>query len=259
MKKHTFAVCAYKNSPYLEECVKSLIVQRETSEIIICTSTPNAYIKSIAEKYSIELFVRNGGSDIQDDWNFACNNCKTDWVTVAHQDDVYDAKYSEVLLENISKKPNAIMAFTDYYPIKNGEISTDLNSRMKRLFRMPLKSELLANKKFFKKYSLAFGNSISCPCVAYNKSLIKGNIFTSNLKFALDWDTFVKFAEDDHPFIYIPKVLFYYRIHDGATSKEFTVNDTRKNEEIYMFKKFWPNFLIKIGFHFYKKCYNTYD
>ncbi len=259
MRKHTFAICAYKNSPYLEECVQSLVEQRKTSEIILCTSTPNPYIESIANKYSIELFVRNGISDIQDDWNFACEKSKTDWVTVAHQDDIYDRKYSEILLDYIEKKPNAIIAFTDYHPIKNGKESTDLNSRMKRFFRIPLKSELLASKKLFKKYSLAFGNSISCPCVAYNKTLIKGNVFTSHLKFALDWDTFVKFAEYDNPFIYIPQVLFYYRIHDGATSKKFTVNDTRKVEEMYMFRKFWPDFLIKIGFHFYKKCYNTYD
>ena len=35
--KHTFTVCAYKESPYLEECVQSLINQTVKSKIIICT------------------------------------------------------------------------------------------------------------------------------------------------------------------------------------------------------------------------------
>lgn len=258
-KKHTFAICAYKESPFLEDCIKSLIVQKEYSEIILCTSTPNDFISNLSKKYGIMLYIRNGKSDIQDDWNFACNNAQTKWVTVAHQDDCYASDYSKNLLEEINKCPNAIMAFTDYRPIKHGKISTDLNSRMKRLFRIPMKSKKMSNSKFWKKYFQSFGNAISCPSVAYNKSLINGNIFTSNLKFALDWDTFVKFSEYDNPFIYIPKCLFYYRIHDGATSKEFTVNNDRKNEEIYMFRKFWPDWLIKIGFHLYKRCYKTYD
>ena len=258
-KIHTFAICAYKESEYLEECIKSVIVQKEYSDIVMCTSTPNDYITKLANKYDISLFIREGKSDIQDDWNFACSKAKTKWVTVAHQDDIYNKEYSRKIIAAIKKCPNAIIAFTDYYPIKNGKITTDLNSRMKRIFRTPMRSKKLCKNKFFKKYFQSFGNAISCPCVAYNKELIRGNIFTSDLKFALDWDTFVKFARYDNPFIYIYEPLFYYRIHDGATSKNFTANNLRKNEEIYMFRKFWPNWLIKIGFVFYKKCYNTYD
>lgn len=259
MKKHTFSICAYGESMYLEDCIKSVIKQKEYSEIVMCTSTNNKYINNLANKYQIPLYVREGQSDIQDDWNFACECAKTDWVTVTHQDDIYDESYAKILLEKIEEKPNAIIAFTDYRPIKNGVISTDLNSRMKRLFRTPMRLDYLANKKFFKKYFQSCGNAISCPCVAYNKKIIDGPIFTSQLKFALDWDTFVKFSQYDNPFIYIYKTLFYYRVHNGATSKKFTVNETRKKEEIYMFRQFWPDWIIKIGFHFYKKCYKTYD
>jgi len=34
-KKHTFVVCAYKQSEYLEECIQSLIKQNVQSNIII--------------------------------------------------------------------------------------------------------------------------------------------------------------------------------------------------------------------------------
>ena len=46
---HTFVICAYKESPYLEECIKSLKKQTLKSEIIISTSTPNDLIKKLAE------------------------------------------------------------------------------------------------------------------------------------------------------------------------------------------------------------------
>lgn len=257
-KKHTFAICAYKESQFLEQCIKSIVPQRKYSDIIMTTSTPNDWIDSLAKKYEIPLFVRNGKSQIQDDWNFACDNAKTEWVTVAHQDDVYDLMYSRRLLDEINKRPNAIMAFCDYHPIKHGYIGTDLNSRMKRFFHFPLRFEAMSTSKFWKKYSLAFGNSISCPSVAYHKSLIQGEIFTSDLNFALDWDTFVKFAQYDAPFIYIPEYLFYYRIHSGATSAEYTKENVRQSEELYMFRKFWPEWLIKLGFRLYQKSYDTY-
>ena len=38
-KNHTFVICAYKESKYLEECIKSLINQTVKSNIIMTTST----------------------------------------------------------------------------------------------------------------------------------------------------------------------------------------------------------------------------
>ncbi|WP_162012716.1 glycosyltransferase family A protein [Streptococcus sp. S784/96/1] len=258
-KKHTFAICAYKESPHLETCIQSVVKQNAYSNIIMCTSTPSDFLSNLANTYDIPLFIREGKSDIQDDWNFCCEKAQTEWVTVTHQDDIYDENYAKELLLEISKEPNAIMAFTDYLPIKNGRIGTDLNSRMKRLFRTPMRFKVLRHNKFFKKYFQGFGNAISCPSVAYNKTLINGKVFTSPLKFALDWDTFVKFAGYNEPFIYIHKKLFYYRIHEEATSKSFTENNIRVNDEMYMFRQFWPNWLIKIGFKLYQRSYKTYD
>ena len=53
MEKHTFAICAYKESPYLEECIKSLKSQTVKSNIIIVTSTPNQFISDLSEKYHL--------------------------------------------------------------------------------------------------------------------------------------------------------------------------------------------------------------
>ena len=42
--KHTFVICAYKESSYLEECIVSLEKQTVKSNILMVTSTPNAFI-----------------------------------------------------------------------------------------------------------------------------------------------------------------------------------------------------------------------
>ncbi|MFA9375926.1 MAG: glycosyltransferase family 2 protein [Lachnotalea sp.] len=255
---HTFAVCAYKETEFLEKCVKSLVNQTVKSNIIICTSTPCDFIENMADKYELPLYVREGKSDIQDDWNFACDCADTDWVTVAHQDDFYHPEYETELVKNINQYPDAIMAFTDYRPVKQGKITKDINCKVRHLFRTPMKSSFLANIKFFKKYFLSFGNCICCPAVAYNKSLINGPIFTSNLKFALDWDTFLKYAQKNGRFLYIDKPLTFYRIHNEATTKEFIVDNKRVAEDIEMFVKFWPQWVTKILMKYYVKAYETY-
>lgn len=259
-KKHTFAICAYKESEHLEACIKSVLSQTYKSEVYISTSTPNEYISSIAKKYHLRVYDTNHPSDIQDDWNSAYGHAKTALVTVAHQDDIYAEDYAQSIITEYEKNPNASMYFCDYKPIKDGIVGKrDINCLLKYILRQPLRIKIFAKSKFFKVMSLSFGNSISCPSVTYNRNIIKGKVFTSKLKFALDWDTFLKFAKKEAPFIYINKVLIYYRVYEGATTKKFIVDNTRQIEDTAMFSKIWPKFIVKILMKVYVKSYKTYD
>ena len=55
--KHVFSICAYKDSPYLEPLIRSLVSQSVPSHIILCTSTPSPYIDGLAWKYGIQVFA----------------------------------------------------------------------------------------------------------------------------------------------------------------------------------------------------------
>lgn len=69
---HTFVVLAYKESTYLEECIKSVLNQKYSSKVVIATSTPNEYIKNIAKNYSLEILENpNLGKGIGYDFDFA--------------------------------------------------------------------------------------------------------------------------------------------------------------------------------------------
>ena len=93
---HTFVVCAYGKSPYLIDCVESLLNQSIQSNVIISTSTPNDLIASVADRYGLPLFINEGAAGIAHDWNCAVNHCPTELITIAHQDDVYSCSYVEV-------------------------------------------------------------------------------------------------------------------------------------------------------------------
>ena len=254
---HTFTICAYKESPYLEECIKSIKNQSIKSNVIICSSTNNKYIKDLAKKYKIKTYFRKGQSDIQDDWNFAVSNAKTELVTVVHQDDVYDKDYLENILINYTGEE--LMLTTDNFYYINGKSVDNKNLKLKRILKFPLRIPFIGNIRWVRVMTLSLGNTIQCPSVTYNKKLIKGNIFTSDLKFGLDWDTFLKIYRMKGKIRYIPLKLMSFRISDEATTKSCMNNDLRVKEDTIMFSKFWPKKIVKLIMKFYVKCYEVYD
>ena len=255
--KHTFAICAYKESRYLEECIKSILAQSVSTNCLIATSTPNKHIRSLAKKYKIPYNVRKGESDIQEDWNFAYDQAETELVTIAHQDDLYEPDYAKCILSSYDKR--VLMYNTDYVPYKDGVDTLDSNSRIKRVLKTFTKHKTFARFRVFKVMSLAFGNSINCPSVTYNKKLLGDTVFTSDLKFGLDWDTFLKIARKKGISLYVPRKLVKYRIHDEATTKKFIVDNMRQEEDLIMFCKIWPKPIAKMIMKFYVKSYDIYN
>ena len=257
---HTYAISAYKESEYLEECILSLKKQTVQTNLVMTTSTPCDHIINLAKKYDIPLSIKETGSDIRDDWNFAYNHARTPWVTIAHQDDLYDPHYVEELLAKIRVVPDAVAFVTDYIPIKHGVVGErDINSKIRHFLRTPLKSTALSRSKFWKRAVISLGNSICCPSVSYNKAVLGDSFFTSDLKYDIDWDTFHKLGGLDGAFAYVDKPLTFYRVHEGATSMEWINNHTRELDDTVMFRKFWPRWMTRILMHFYKKAYVTYQ
>lgn len=255
-KNHTFVVCAYKESEFLEECVKSLENQTVKSNIIMTTSTPNNYIKEIAQKHNIELYINDGEKGIGQDWNFGVSKTKTKYVTVAHQDDIYNSNYLEEIVNKINKDKEFIIAFGDYREIKNGEIiPLTKNLKIKKILLSKLRKN--GNKKRAKNFALKFGSAICCPCVTINTEIVGKTPYKTNLKCDLDWETWYEFSKFDYEFLYINKELMCHRIHEESETSNLIQNNVRLEEDYEMLKKFWPKPIAKIIMHFYKNAIKT--
>ena len=127
----------------MEECICSLTAQTVKSNIIIATSTPNDYIKALAEKYHLSLYINQGESGIAQDWNFAYRQAKTDYVTIAHQDDYYQPEYLENILNGLKCAEDPIIAFSDYGELRNGKkIDSNQLLTIKRILLLPLRIKL---------------------------------------------------------------------------------------------------------------------
>ena len=277
MLSHTFAICAYRESPYLEACIRSLKRQTVKTGIILCTSTPGVFLEEMAARYELPLYIREGASDIQEDWNFAYGKADTELVTLAHQDDCYHKDYARTVLECWERYPDTTVFMTDCrvrkektdsgqtadMPGRPGQSERpqkpDLVWRVKRLLRLPLRFHSLCHLTWVKRAALCFGNPVICPSCTYHKGYLGTPLFRSPYKFALDWDTLWRLAGQPGRFLCVERPLICYRIHEGATTKACIDNCQRARDEADMYRKIWPEPVVRVLMHFYKKAYKAYE
>ena len=84
-------------------------------------------------------------------------------------------------------------------------------------------------------------------------------MFRSDMEFALDWDNLYELAQKPGRFICSEHPLIAYRVHDGATTKACIEDNRRSKDEFAMFRKIWPEWIVKILMRYYKKAYENYD
>ena len=257
---HVFAVCAYGESPYLEACLRSLKAQTMPSEIIICTSTPSNFLEQMGEKYGVSVYVRQGESNIRDDWNFAWEKADGEFVTLAHQDDVYHRTYGERLKKAVLAWPDMTVFTSDYVIVKGDRlISWDKLLLVKRILRMPLRLKCASHLSQVKKLSLMLGNSICCPATTYCKKKIGEPLICSDYSFVLDWENMLRLAERPGRWICEEKPLLCYRVHDGAATKACIRDHRREQEEREMFERFWPRPVVELLMRGYRTAYKEYS
>lgn len=260
MKIHTFVVLAYKESSYLENCIKSVLNQNYKSNVVICTSTPNEFIDSIAKKYNLPIFVNpNSGRGIGYDFDFAVSCGKTELVTVAHQDDIYEPDYSKKIVDAFNNYSDSLIIFSDYFEIRdNKNVFKNTNLKIKRLLLSLVKFKKIAKSSFVKKSCLALGNAICCPAVTFVKNNISySDIFACDMKCDIDWYAWERLSKEKGRFIFIKERLMGHRVHEESTTTEIISNNIRTKEDLIMFKKFWPTPIANFLNKFYVKSENS--
>lgn len=239
---HCFAVCAYGESPYLRECLASLMEQTISSDIFIATSTPNDLIAQAARDFGVPLYVSGKKPGICNDWNHALSRATTPLVTIAHQDDTYAPRYVETMLASISSASNPLIFFSNYGELRNGiEVDDNRLLRIKRTLLKPLsKRGGISGDERIKRRILSCGSSICCPSITYHLPSLPNPPFVSTMKSNLDWEAWERFSRFEGEFVYSPEILMHHRIHAGSETSALIKDNTRTAEDLAMLEKFWP-------------------
>ena len=250
---HTFVICAYGDSRYLEECIQSLVNQSLKTDIILYTSTPSNYIEGLCEKYDIPVFSSVGGG-IGKDWNNALSFVQTQYATIVHQDDIYLTDYAKNVLSSVAG--DMLIAYSDYQELKDGNI-IPLTSNLKIKHLMLRTMAMFPKWKFWRNRVLAFGNPISCPAVTYNLKKLNDFKFNEEMKVSLDWFAWYQIAQKNGSFIFVDESLMYHRIHEESETTNSIENNIRTQEDYEMYLLFWPKFIASLLLNYYKKSQDT--
>lgn len=238
---HIFAICAYGESPYLEECVYSVTHQTQPAGVLIATSTPNEHIERIAQKYNIPVYVNTGESGITQDWNFAYAQADADYVTITHQDDRYGPDYSRIMLWYMQSAKRPLIFFTDYAEIRDREIvGSNRLLRVKRMMLIPMLPRFAWSSIWIRRRVLSMGSPICCPSVTFAKRNLPDTIFLNHFRADEDWEAWERLSKLPGEFMFCRKILTYHRIHKDSETSHILKDNKRTQEDLYMFRKFWP-------------------
>jgi hypothetical protein len=248
MVNHTFVVLAYKESEFLRACIESLKAQSVPSVIILSTSTPSPFLEDICRDFDIPMRVNEGEKGIAGDWNFAYQQATTQYVTLAHQDDIYEPTYTEELVACAQARPDALFAFSDYYEIIQGHRTDGTpNLFVKRLLRtLSFFHQRHVASTFRKRVLFAFGCPIPCPSVMFNKSVLNDFRFLNDYSINLDWDAWYRLASLPGSIACVPRNLLGHRLHSTSETTAGIGDSRRLNEDRDMFARIWPAPLARV-------------
>lgn len=247
-RDHTFVICAYKESPYIEETILSLRNQTVPVNIIMSTSTPNEFLENICEKYGIVLYINDSGiRGLAGDWNYGYQQAKTKLITMAHQDDFYEPEYAQEIIRHANLREDAIIIYSDYYEFRiDQKVMSNKLMRIKRMMNAPMTKKVFYGNRFVRRLMLSIGDPICCPAVTYVKDKVGERPFDTNFQNSCDYKAMVELAEKKGAFICVPKQLMAHRIHPGSTTTFNLSENIRQKEDLEIFCRFWPRPIAKL-------------
>lgn len=253
---------AYKESGFLDDTVSRLMGQTAGSRVLISTSTPNALISGVAEKYGVEVRVNPSGGTSAKDWNFAYAQADTEYVTLAHQDDVYEPAFAEKTLEALGKAKNPVLAYTGYYELryseKGGEgVRVDKNRILGVKRKMLGAIDIARGNRWLRNRVLSFGYPMNCPGTTYVKRRFEATDFIPDWHNSHDWEYVIRIAPEKGEFVYIRDLLLGHRIYLESQTTNTIGSGIREREDFECLRRYWPEPIARAILKQYAKSYKS--
>lgn len=257
---HAFVVPSYRESVHLRDCLASLRDQQHRSPVVVCTSTPYDGLAQLCEEMGAQLVSHSPNRGIAHDWNMALDSVEAEWVTIAHQDDIYLPGFASRTMRMVERNPEAILVFTGYQEMdERGVRRTGTPLRIKRiLIEMAMLGRERVTTRFARTNLLRFGCPIPCPSVTLRKrALPDGFRFDPGFRVNLDWDFWLRLAQEVEGAFACDRIaLMHHRIHRGSETTFGIVDGVRSREDRELFGRVWPGPLASIIARAYARSYH---
>lgn len=212
----------YNHANYLKKALQSLLDQTYNNwEAIVIDNHSIDNTHQVVKKFKdsrIKYLKINNHGIIAKSRNEGIKNSKGEWIAFLDSDDWWFPDKLKICLKYCNNNVDLI-----YHDLK-------IASRNRRLFkRNKIKTRKLTKPVIID--LLVNGNAISNSSVLVRKNLLDkiGLINESkNIVAAEDYNTWLKIAELTNNFLYLPKILGYYLLHEANVSQKNMYYPTRQ-------------------------------
>lgn len=255
--RHAFVVPAHGHAPWLKRCLHSLLSQHQPSHVSVTTSTPTPQIVADVHACGVPLAINPCAAGIAADWNFAYDAAGAEWVTLAHQDDVYEPDYVRSCLAAADRAWDPVLVFTGAVESAAAADRANANTLVKTLIAgVAFAGRLAITDRFSKQLLLRFGNPVPCSSVMLRKSRLPGFRFPAGWHSNLDWRAWLDLAEHEGAFVYVRSALVRRTLHADAATTRFLA--ARTDEDNRMFGELWPRPVASVLKRLYSRSRRPY-
>jgi len=257
---HAFCIPAYGSSPWLGDCIASLQGQESRgSRIVVITSTPSAELTQLTKAADVPLIETGQQPGIASDWNFALTATSARYVTIAHQDDVYAPAFVGWTRDAFARHADALLVMTSYDEHSPaGPRPRNRNMQVKSLLSefAFLGREAIAGREARRRL-LCFGNPVCCPSVTFDRARLPDFRFSDSFRTNLDWDAWIRLADEPGSFVYLRKALVSKGIHPGSETTATIASNAREEEDRQLFSRYWPRPVASALMTIYRHSYTA--
>lgn len=243
----------YNRAKLLQKAIQSVLDQTyQNWELIIIDNYSDDGTKELIESYQdhrIKMHVIPRTGSVAASRNFGVHISRGEWVAFLDSDDWW---FSEKLLtvNNFLGSESDLIYHDLKFADSNGSLLEQKKNKSRKL-KQPIYFDLLLN-----------GNAISMSSVVVRKSVFQlvNGMNESSRYFAIeDYDTWIRIAQITESFLFIPKILGAYRVHEGNIGKinnfkylsdaleihlsQLSIKQLRRYQSLYIYQIARINFL----------------
>jgi len=234
MYKLTIAVATYNRANYLKEQLDSILQQTYTDfYVIVYDNCSEDNTADVVKPYlSDQRFTYHRHDTVINNFNYALENCNTDYLLIVHDDDI--------MLPDMVKEEISILDSYDDVSI----VWTNMNyisADGKTIINPSIISNYMDNKDCFinsREFIHILINKVNvivCPTIMFRMSVIRtyNFRFRSDIGGGADCFLWLELNQINYKFFYIDRALYNYRRHESQDSGHSSFLISRLRKPVY--------------------------
>jgi glycosyltransferase involved in cell wall biosynthesis len=240
MNRVTVVIPTYNGSRFLGQTIESLLEQTYPHLALIClddaSTDGSAEIAAAVGGGRVRIVRNEQRIGLAANWNRARELCQSEYLVIAHQDDLYEKTFAASLALMLDTHGNAFAAHAKAMTIDaDGRRTNDPAGRYKDRFwfgaepqeRSPLEDlEILRT-----------GNYVIAPAVMFRTAAMDAiGPFDDRYQFVTDWDYWLRGLFAGYTLVGTHARLVRFRRHDATSTRDSERTMRRYEEELGLLK-----------------------